>query len=335
MKILLTQLRRIGDVITTTPAVRAVRHAWPEAQIDYMTESPSDEIFRHSPYVDNLIVLKRRQSVVEFIKTVRKLRAAKYHAMVDFFGNPTSAYLTALSGARYKIGFDIRFRRHFYTHTVNTAAFPGSLYAGLHKLALVALIGAESMGSRPEFFIGSDEELEADTLLKSLGVKPNERYVTLGIATRHAFRQWPMENFARLADELISRFKVKILPIYGPGEEQYPKKLRELMKHELLCDYPASGIGRMRALFERAALHIGCDNGPANIAKASDIPNIILYSNTHASSWTPPDSPVCVALEHNLVCKARCLHERCSHSNCIRLITVDEVLKEAEKFLKN
>lgn len=335
MKILLTQLRRIGDVITTTPAVRAVRAAWPGAQIDYLTEPPSDEIFKYNPHINKTLIINRRPSLREYIDTFKQLRANKYDVVVDFFSNPTSAYLTWLSGAKHRIGFDVRYRKYFYNHTINTAIFPQHTYAGIHKLGLVAHIGAMPVGYEPEFFIGDDSRQQADQLLTELGVKPDDVLITLGIVTRHEFRQWPLERFAKLADTLIERYNAKILFIYGPGEEEYPVKVRSFMKREPLSLYNPSGIGRMRAVFERAAVHIGCDNGPANIAKASGMPTVILYSNSWPSSWTPPGNPRYKTLAIDLPCKYKCLHEHCPDPLCIRSITVEDVMEKTEEIMVN
>ena len=341
MNILLTQLRRIGDVITTTPAVRAIRNAWPEARIDYLTEPPSDEIFSANPYIDNIITIKRRPSTVKYIQLVRQLRKNKYDVAIDFFCNPTSAYLTWLSGAKYRIGFEMRFRKYFYTHTINKKKlFPSHMYAGIHKLTLAAHIGAMPAGFEPEFPINGETQRKADDFLALLGVNTSDTLVTLGLATRHAFRQWPLERFAAVADTLIERYKTKILFIYGPGEENYPRRVQSLMKNSALPEYTHSTISRMRGVFTRTALHIGCDNGPGNIAKASGIPNIILYSNTRASNWTPPADRLSsesnqkyIPFEIALECKNRCLHENCPNPVCITGISVESVIKAAEKVL--
>ncbi|MDR0454073.1 MAG: glycosyltransferase family 9 protein [Deferribacteraceae bacterium] len=340
MKILLTQLRRIGDVITTTPAVRAIRFVWKDAKIDYLTEPPSDEIFRASPYVDTIITVKRRPSAAEYIRLVKTLRKNRYDVVIDFFCNPTSAYLTWLSGAKCRIGFDIHYRKYFYTHKINKDLFPSHIYAGIHKMALAAHIGVMPNGFEPEFPINAENQREADDFLVSLGVGADDMLVTLGLTTRHGFRQWPLERFAAVADDLISRFNVKILFIYGPGEEDYPRKVQSLMKYTALPEYAHSTISRMRGIFTRTVLHIGCDNGPGNIAKASGIPSVILYSNTRASSWTPPadqmpyeNSRKYISLDIELECKNRCLHEKCNDPVCITGISAGAVIKAVEKVL--
>jgi len=340
MRILLTQLRRIGDVITTTPAVRAIRASWPEATIDYLTEPPSDEIFRASPYIDNIITIKRHPTAVQYVRLIKELRKNRYDAVMDFFCNPTSAYLTWLSGAKCRIGFDIRFRKYFYTHTINKKLFPSHIYAGIHKLALAVHIGVMPKGFEPEFPITKEIQQEADNFLASLEVGVNDTLITLGLATRHAFRQWPLERFATVADALIERFNAKILFIYGPGEEDYPRKVQSLMKFAALPEYAHSTISRMRGVFTRAALHIGCDNGPGNIAKASGISTIILYSNTRASSWIPPANAIShknsieyISFEIELKCKNRCLHEKCPSPLCITGTSTEAVINAAKMVL--
>ncbi|MDR2884139.1 MAG: hypothetical protein LBV09_03430, partial [Deferribacteraceae bacterium] len=121
--------------------------------------------------------------------------------------------------------------------------------------------------------------------------------------------------------------------IYGPGEEEYPRKVQSMMKQRALPEYPHSGIARMRGIFERATLHIGCDNGPANIAKASPCSTIVLYSNSRASSWTPPGNPRYITLENDVPCKSKCLHERCKNPICVTNTTVDEVLEATKRVL--
>ena len=56
MNLLLIQLRRIGDVMMTTPAVRALRKAFPEASISFLTESPSDQVYKNNPHLDQLLL---------------------------------------------------------------------------------------------------------------------------------------------------------------------------------------------------------------------------------------------------------------------------------------
>src|SRR5579863_6831283 len=117
-RILLTQLRRIGDTLMTTPAVRQVRLAFPDAHIAFLTEPPSDQIYRHSPHVDEVLTVPAHAGLCARLSTMLKLRRRRFDLVVDFFSNPSSAQYTWATGAPRRLGFGFRGRRWAYTETV-------------------------------------------------------------------------------------------------------------------------------------------------------------------------------------------------------------------------
>ena len=58
-RILVIMLRRIGDVILTTPAVRALKKLYPKAEIDFLTEAPNHEVLEGNPHIRQVIVYDR------------------------------------------------------------------------------------------------------------------------------------------------------------------------------------------------------------------------------------------------------------------------------------
>ncbi|MBC7186555.1 MAG: glycosyltransferase family 9 protein, partial [Calditrichaeota bacterium] len=109
-RILVSRLRFLGDVVLTTPLLRALRRAFPEARIAYLAESPYIEVLAHHPHVDGLLPLDRQTRAAQ-LSTLRQLRRAHFDLTIDLFGNARSALLLWLSGARQRIGFDYRGRR--------------------------------------------------------------------------------------------------------------------------------------------------------------------------------------------------------------------------------
>src|SRR5512146_1016039 len=90
-RILIIQLRRIGDALLSTPAVRALAGHFPESKIDFMAESPADEALWGHPLIDRLLVAPRQGSGDSFFKFVLRMRERKYDWTIDFFSNPRSA----------------------------------------------------------------------------------------------------------------------------------------------------------------------------------------------------------------------------------------------------
>ena len=63
MKFLLIQLRRIGDVLMTTPSIRLLRESFPEAHLAFLTESPSDQVLRENPYLDEILLFRKGETL--------------------------------------------------------------------------------------------------------------------------------------------------------------------------------------------------------------------------------------------------------------------------------
>ena len=84
MNLLLIQLRRIGDVMMTTPAVRALRKAFPEASISFLTESPSDQVYKNNPHLDQLLLYPKNNSIMDRLKFYRRIRSQNYDCVIDF-----------------------------------------------------------------------------------------------------------------------------------------------------------------------------------------------------------------------------------------------------------
>ena len=98
-KVILIRLRRIGDIVMTTPAITALRKGLPSAHISYVVEMPYRELIEGNPHLDKAIVLPRPLGTKNFWNTVRKIRKERFDAAIDFHGGPTASLLTLFCGA--------------------------------------------------------------------------------------------------------------------------------------------------------------------------------------------------------------------------------------------
>src|SRR5260221_4200370 len=97
-RILIIQLRRIGDVVFTLPVIGALRERFPRAQIDFLVEPPSDQLVRrHSGLSETLVYEKDRPAA-----WLWKIRARRYDWVLDFHSNGRTLWLSFFSGARVR-----------------------------------------------------------------------------------------------------------------------------------------------------------------------------------------------------------------------------------------
>src|SRR5689334_6105765 len=110
MQVLLVRLREIGDVVFTTPAIRALRRRFPAAHLTYLVEPHAAPIVRHNPHLDEVLVAPRGRGLRGLMADValgRSLRARRFDLAIDFHGGPRASLLTWLSGARERVGYEI------------------------------------------------------------------------------------------------------------------------------------------------------------------------------------------------------------------------------------
>lgn len=307
--ILLIQLRRLGDVLMMTPALRALRHAFPGARLDVLTEAPGAELLAGNPYLNRIWVRLPGRSALQWARLAAELRRSRYDVAIDFNGLPSSALLAWVSGAPRTIGYALRGRGLLYGQRM---PLPGSGYVALHKLALLQPLGVTSTQSHIDFFTGPSEQAWAKDFVAMLGVEASDRLVTLSPVSRQAYKVWPARHFATVADHLIARHKAKVLVLYGPGEKHFAESVKAHMQcTPLTLDYPMPSLRQTRAIFDHTHMHIGNDNGPAHFAIAAGTRVVTIFGRPQASNWTPPDNPKVHAFEFDPGCKQSCHYPSC------------------------
>lgn len=334
-RILLIQLRRIGDVLMTTPAVRALKKRFPEAKITFLTEPPGDEIFRHSPYVDEILLHDRKWQVVDYLRFIHKLRQRRFDLVIDFFGNPHSAQLAFLSGAKYRIGFNFRGRRWLYTSKVNLPA-DKNLYSPLHKLSLLKPLGIEEKDCQIEFFCSAIDYAYAQAITTKLGISQDDFVIALCPVSRRKYKVWPAEKFAWIADNLIEKYRAKILFIWGPNEKTFIDNVKRQMKYvdKTLDDYEISTLSQFRTLFEKVNLYVGNDNGLRHIAITANTPTVTVFGQSNPYNWTPPENKLHEFVAYDPGCKKNCNLDKCKNYRCITEVSEIEYLAKIEGLIK-
>lgn len=308
-KILCIQLRQIGDVLMTTPAVRALAKQYPKSQIHFLTEPPSNQIYEFNPYVHRIIKVSRKPKLKDWFTLIKSLRKENYDIVIDFFGHPKTALLTRLTKAPKRIGFDLRGRRSFYTHPLKA---PENLdYAPLDKLHLLHALGIQSQDAQLEFFVGEADLNIAKQILKKVGVDSKRPLVSVSPVSRKEYKVWPAKNFAVICDQLIAQYQAQILFLWGPGEYHFIQEVRSHMKKESLPDYPVPTIRETVALLQSCDLHLGNDNGPMHFAISQKRPTVAVFGRPMAANWTPPNQDQHLSVEYDPGCKRVCTYPKC------------------------
>ena len=333
MNLLLIQLRRIGDVMMTTPAVRALRKAFPEASISFLTESPSDQVYKNNPHLDHLLLYPKNNSILDRLKFYRRIRSQNYDCVIDFQGNPRTALLSRISGSGYRIGFDFKGRSWCYHRAIGLPT--DSKYSAQHKMNLLEPLGVESTDLELEMESSAEDQAYAEKLLKSVGSQAGKLQVSVSPVSRQPYKVWPAQHFAKLSDWLIESQGAQLYFLYGPGEEHFIESVKKEMNNDPMPDVGIPDLLQTRALFGKMDIHFGNDNGLRHLAIASGIPTLGIFGKPSAVSWTPPGPTHHRSVEYDPGCKQSCTYPECEHLSCIRDVPVDEVHQALKKLLND
>ena len=342
-KILMIKTWGIGNLIMMFPTIRAIRQRYPQAQIDMLTLFQNKELLRHNPFIDNVYFLSNENFLrfaVNYLRDVFKIRRERYDMVLDFeqFAR-VSSVLALLSGAGERIGFDtpgqgrgIAYTKRVayldYTHMVETF-FRIAKGAGIEEANLSPL----------RLDITEREKENVKLFLKDNGAGEEDIVVGAHIGSSDnmmAQRRWATEKFARLADALVDKHKVKIV-FTGAGKDEAMliEQTISLMENSAINAVNVFTLKELAALTERCALFISNDTAPVHIASAMGTPVVAFYGPNTPYLYGPRGKndlvfykdPYCSPCITNYNAKI----SKCDNPICTKSITVEEVLEGIEK----
>jgi lipopolysaccharide heptosyltransferase II len=341
LKILLVRLREIGDVVFTTPAIHALRSHVPRAHLTYLVEPSAEPVVRHSPHIDELLVVPRRRGARGFLGDLalgRRLRAQRFDVAIDFHGGPRASLLTWLSGAHRRIGYEVIGRAWMYTDRVPRPRELRRRHSVENQWDLLAPLGiaAPDAAADPvEMPVDPETRQRVDARLANAGVTPVDQVVIMHVSAGNPFRRWPLDAFIAVARALTARdSRRRVIVTSGPSEREAAAQVVAASNAVACGDF---SLLELRALVDRASLYIGGDSGPLHIAATSRVPIVGLYGPTlpeRSAPWRDPRIASISIDVGELPCRP-CEQRVCAPGDfrCLSGIAPERVIEAAERLL--
>jgi len=350
MHILLIRLRLIGDVVFTTPAVRAVRRRFPDAHLTYLVEPAAAVVLRGNPHLDEVIVVpvtRGTHRISGDLALALRLRRRRYDLAIDFHGGPRSSWLAWASGARTRIGYDVAGRGWMYTVRVPRTRELRARHSVENQWDLLAPLGIEPPDrSRDPVEMAADPAVAArmEARLRALGADDASALVVLHVSAGNPFRRWPEEAFAKVAAALASADdRRRIIITSGPSDAAAASRVVDLARVDAgraasrIVDVQDFDLAELRAVVDRAAVYIGGDSGPMHVAATTSVPIVALLGPTlpeRSMPWRSPAVPAAAIDVAGLPCRP-CDQRRCEPGDfrCLTGITPARVIEATERLL--
>lgn len=289
-KIIVFRALQLGDMLCVIPAMRALRDAFPDAQIT-LAGLPWAKAFveRFSDYFDDFIHFPgypglpeqpvRPQELLTFLQNVQVRR---YDLALQMQGNGTVVNpLVELFGARYTAGFC--YPGHYSQQNGLFLTYPEEIHELERHLRLMNFLGIPSRGRFLEFPLTERDFVDLDEASLPL---VDSNYVCVHPGSRGSYRQWPPKYFARLADFCHEQG----LSVVITGTQAEMPIVEEVMKH---MEHPAinaagrTSLGAIGALIRNAFMLISNCTGVSHIAAALRVPSIVISMDGEPERWGP------------------------------------------------
>lgn len=355
MNVLLIRLRLIGDVVLSTPVVRALRRAFPDARLAYLVEREAAPVVLGNPHLDEVIIADRSRGlsrVVDDLRLARQLRQRRFDVVIDMHGGPRSSWLTFATGAPVRVGYEIPGRTWMYTRT---AARPRQLrprHSVLNQWDLLDAIdgwtgaSADPAADPVEMPLDSAADARIAARLLAAGITPAHELIVVHVSANNPFRRWPEPAFTALVTGLARASERRRLVLSsGPSDSTAAGRIAAGAREQLgtrdaarVVDFGEFDLAELRALIGRSHLFIGGDTGPLHVAATTATPVVAVYGPTlpvRSTPWRDPRLFTASVEVPGLLCRP-CEQRVCVHGDyrCLTTLEPATVLAAAERALE-
>ena len=327
-KILLIRLSSLGDIVLTTPAIRAVRANFPNAYIAMLVAKQSADTLRENPHLDEIITfdrLAKDKDTGEMWRTVRLLRERKFTLAIDLQRKFRTEMLMYLSGATEQVG-----KGWFCTVRVFER---GNKHATEHYFDLLHAVGIPAEDRKLELFLAESERRDALQRLKTAGVVDAGLKVGLFPGAGWKLREWMPERFAAIGDRLVQHFNADVLIFGGEKETELVHTVANLMHTRAIPFVGNLQVRQLAACIEQCDLFLTNDTGPMHIAAAVGTPTVSLFGPGNHIRFQPLGA-LHQTIRHDVPCSpCKQFTDKCKDNICMKGIGVDEVWHSISRVL--
>lgn len=337
--ILIINLGGIGDVLFSTPALRALKASFPQIKISLMVVERVYEAVKDLRYIDEVIIFhKNFKNLFKDIKILFVLRkkhfdlAINMRTLVSARSAREIRLLFDIINPRTKVGRDTQGRGKFFDIKVPETD-RGAKFEMEYDLETVMALGVKVDDKSVDFTIDIFSSQSMKMILSKEGVLDSDLLVGIHPGGMPS-RRWPIENFAKVIDGLPQEVWCKIVVTGGREEASLANKLSRKTQARTINLTGRLNLKELGALIKRCNLYISNDTGPMHIAAILKTPLVAILGPGDITRYDPRNISDKAAVLYKKVVCAPCNKGRCNDLRCLKIISPEEVIAAAINVLK-
>lgn len=288
----------IGDLVCTTPAIRAVRRAFPKAKIGVLVNSYNAPVLEGNPDIDRIYVYqkpkhlpgKSRLSVLwDNFKVFKEIRREGYDAAIAGGSySKTLSRFTFLTGAKKRVGYGTK------SLYINMALNEGDPeHEAIKTFRLLEPFGITGEPGGLVLAIDKAERKKYEAMIRQAR-KKKRPIVAVAISARIKRNRWPLEKFISLIEKIING-SADVLLVWAPGSKDNPmfsgdEEQAEVVKgrfKDRIMAFDTPSISSLVAALSCSDIVVTLDTGSLHVASALGKPTVALMTKPKAVCWYP------------------------------------------------
>ena len=317
-------------MVLLTPALRALKHAYPESNLTLLLRPLVADLMETHPYVDTCIVdTKDRGSYRSLMGLIRQVRRAAFDVAVVL--HPTSfrnALVPFLARVPMRVGTNVNGRGMLLTASRKDDTTVHEVHRYLRVLQLLDI---DTSLDSLEFWHTDTERRIIQDLLDAENVSSTDRLIALNLGTTWRTKQWDPTNFAAVIEQIAHLAPDARIVLTGASNEL---ALVEALPTSLpiINLVGKTSILQLGALLERCEVCLTCDSGPMHIAAAVGTPTVALFGPTDPVRHKPYGTGHTI-IEKSVECRP-CYKRACHRQDALYLCMTEIDPTEVVKALK-
>ncbi|MDO8535490.1 MAG: glycosyltransferase family 9 protein [Candidatus Omnitrophota bacterium] len=313
-RILVITLSNIGDIILTTPVIRALAKEFPSSRIDVMVGPNGKDIFDKDPRIFKLVIYDKHVSIAEKRRLQLKLKKLKYDLVVDL----KNTVFPLLLAPKYRTSPIHSFPKHM-------------LHKRERHLHRLSLFGINNLSERSYIHITKEDDAYIDDLIKKSAL--TDPIVIVNPGAKSHLKRWTIEGFAEVCDGLISECAANVVFVGMGPDKEIALSIIEKMKNKCHNFVDKTNIRQLASLLKHSSLLITNDSAPMHLGCAVGAKVLAIFGPTDPGKYGPTGEFDAV-INKKLFCSP-CEVAACKYGHeCMKLVSSDEVLDRAKMMIE-
>jgi len=273
-RFLIIRLGSIGDIILTTPLIRALRKAYPNSLIDYLVKEEFLELLQNNPHIDNVYSINSGHGLKEILKWRKKIISNEYTSILDLHRSIRSILMTIWL-TRVELG---KFNKNLFKRIV-------LVKLGINLYKQISPVTQRYFEAAQRYDLVDDglgTELFHDGKIPTTiaNTPESKNFIVMAPGAGYFTKRWPPEYFAKLADKLIEKYNAEVYLIGSAADKEVCNEIRKSMNNDV---HDLSGL---YSILETAAIIDACDalitndSGMMHVAVSQKKPVLAFFGST-------------------------------------------------------